>query len=138
MSDSEKTNSNIKRLPLIEQIGMKLNLLDILSVFKRESHRPDSTITYSPNDVQKRSYEELSRLSSVELTPLFDEQVSNLQKGAEDISKVLNSIPDEIKEEENKSTDIKTQISENVELGNIHVSDEKQAEKSKDEDEMEL
>ena len=34
--------------------------------------------------------------------------------------------------------DEKTQISENVEFGNIHVSDEKQAEKSKDEDEMEL
>lgn len=137
MSDSEKTNSNIKRLPLIEQIKMKLNLLDILSVFKRESNRPESTITYSPNAVQKKSYEELSRLSSVELTPLFDEQVSNLQKGAKDISEVLSSIPDEIKDE-NKQKNIQTQITENIERGNIHVNGEKQAEKSKDEDGMEL
>ena len=106
MSILQKSESNIDKLPFREQLKLLFFKPDqFLSLFKKQTNRPDSTITYSTNEVQKKAYDELSRLSSVELNPLFDDQVSHLERGAADITKKIESI---------KAKDPRTNIKENT------------------------
>ena len=118
MSVLQKSDSNIDKLSFKEQLKLLFFKPDqFLNLFQRQTNRPDSTITYSTDDVQKRSYEELSRLSSVELTHLFDDQVSHLEKGAVDISKKIDSI---------KAKDPQNNIKETtLETGNMQVGETK-------------